>query len=184
MKDANSAPRRVGHSRHGDRAALLTVVVGVSACGSTVTQEAASPRTFRLDWHDQDAGLAYSVTSIRIGERGRRVFGSISNVSPTAYVVTRVHHPGEVTFALLASRSPRMPRSGNFRDLRTPFPATATRPRVRNVLLPGEGWRGTFSGVGRLPRGAYLRVLFGLFAPPGEPGKRFAVVTTRWVRLP
>jgi hypothetical protein len=96
----------------------------------------------------------------------------------------RVHQPGEVTFALLASRSPRMPRSGNFRDLRTPFPATATRPRVRNILLPGEGWRGTFSGVGRLPRGAYLRVLFGLFAPPGEPGKRFAVVTTRRVRLP
>ena len=83
---------------------------------------------------------------------------SITNDTSTTLFIGRPHTDDPGTFGLLATESVR--HSG-----RVPSGLLATRyvPPLPRVLRPGEGWSGRFSGLGAVPAGTSLRIVFGSF---------------------
>jgi hypothetical protein len=161
---------------------LLLLPLVLAGCGGTAHVDRAAPQTIRVRWDESDAGLAYSVRSIAVTADGWRVRASVANRRATPLEVVSLHRRGKTRFGILVSTGRDLPRTSRLRDLRTPFFAESASPAVPTTLLPGRSWSGTFSGPGRPPRRAFVRVLFGRFVPP-ETGEGFALVTRHVVRL-
>jgi hypothetical protein len=104
--------------------------------------------------------------------------------------VLRPHETGETLFRFAPYRTT------SFREVRRrPESATAkprtyadrVEPALPRLLQPGEGWSGTFSGLGRLPRDVPIRVVLGRFMFNGKVPRGFVrgflCVSRRYVRL-
>ncbi len=159
------------------RRLALPAILLAGCCGGAQHADWAQPQTLRLDWSGSDGGVEYSVRALTLTPRGWRVDASVTNRSATPLDVVRPHRAGKTKFALLAGGARFRPEAG------TAFYEISTEPLVPRVLQPGEMWRGTFSGLGRFPRGTYLRVMFGRFSPPGRAAAAFQAVTAQTVRL-
>jgi hypothetical protein len=165
------------------RVAVLALGLALAGCGRATHIDAAAPQVLHLDWYETDAGLSYSVRSIALTADGWRVEASVANRRATAIDVVFPHQAGHTKFGLIVSTRRELPRTNQFAALRTPFFEQDERPPVPTTLGPGESWSGVFSGPGRPPQGAYLRVTFGRFVPPERPSDAFALVTRHVVRL-
>jgi hypothetical protein len=163
------------------RVALLVLLV--AGCGRSTHVDSASPQVLRVHWQERDGGVVVVVRSIAVTADGWRVDATVTNRRRSSLDVTFPHQAGHTRFGLLVSKRRELPRTRWFRDLTSPFYEQNEQPAVPTTLGPGESWSGTFSGLGRPPRGAYLRVIFGRFVPPGRPAEGFLVVTRHVVRL-
>jgi hypothetical protein len=163
------------------RVALLALLL--VGCGDAVQVEPASPQLVRVAWRESDGALDYAVRSIEITDRGWRVEASVTNRGSRALDVLYPHRAAHTRFGLIVSMRRELPRTRWLRDLPPRFYEQDERPPVPTTLHPGESWSGAFSGPGRPPRGAYVRVTFGRFAPSGRPADGFALVTRHVVRL-
>jgi hypothetical protein len=112
----------------------------------------AAAETIKLGWREDDGVgvMRFGVSTLSLGNGRWSVHASFTNRSP---VVLRI----ERRFALLVYHSKNT--YFGFRPMR----ATRFAPDMPMTVPPGRTWRGSFGGVGKPPRGTYLRVRFGRF---------------------
>ena len=107
-----------------------------------------------------------------LGRERWRVSGSIRNDSDVPLRIFRPHTDAGTYFGLLAfqhASSAAIERRLSEGRIHAQLVADRFRPTLPRLLRPGEGWQGTFSGPGRLPRGRDVRVVLGRFSIKGEP---------------
>jgi hypothetical protein len=150
------------------------------------------PHTFALDWHESDgspgARFVVDVRALSVTAHGWRVRASIRNGTGATLQIGRIHRAGEAAFGLLVSerRESGQPEDAPFHPT---LVASRYRSRLPPALRPGEGWSGVFSGAGRLPARAFVRVVFGTFSSyrgvvlAGRRRTRFSLVTDHVLRL-
>ena len=110
------------------------------------------------------------VRRLVVGRRSWRVDAALANRTGVALQVVRPHHLHAVEFGLdvfdtntLGEVETRAARKA----LHTGALPERVVPPIAGVLQPGDRWAGSFSAPGRLPRGKYVRVVFGRFVVPG-----------------
>jgi hypothetical protein len=171
------------------RAGLLSaLVLLVAGCGATSTSRPARSQKIMLDWHEAagpaGARMIVDVRTLIVRPNGWSVAAAVTNDTHVTMTIGRPHHQGETEFGLLvlgkaAPAAVRAAGPGVF--------ATHVLPRAPLVLHPHEKWSGTFSGLGRLTSGRYVRVEFGRFTTvgPPQPGVpwRFRYITDHVVRV-
>jgi len=156
-------------------AAVAGVVVLYAETGNHARAAVHVPqeprKTIRLGWNERAVvgpSLRFRVDSVAIGKRTWAVRASVRNSSAEALSLVPGRNtsqfdmgPGLVVPVVVAT------------DFRAEFkvvPALETKPPLPKSLAPGEGWTGSFAGVGKLPRKTLINVGFGLFRLPGDQG--------------
>jgi hypothetical protein len=116
------------------------------------------------------------------------VSGSFVNASDAVVRIFRPHTDAGTSFGLMVLRTAsrkeieRRAREGR---IHVQLIADRFRPPLPRLVPPGEGWRGTFSGPGRLPRGRDVRVVLGRFSIKGHaPPVGFLCISERGPRIP
>ena len=159
---------------------LLPLVLLAAACGTTsqtdeVPFEAtkAPPRSAALDWREtygsQTDRLVFRVERLEVQLDGWEATVAVTNASTVAFKVSR---PADRTFGLMVFGSgdhaelDRLNSKGALPSLR---PAQTLDPPLPGVLAPGETWSGTMSAPGALPKGRWVRLVFGVFTVAGKP---------------
>jgi hypothetical protein len=170
------------------RYAVVAGAVLVSAgCGSTEHVAWAPPQTVPFhgssDCGPKGRDIEIHVRRLVLRRDGWRVDASIANHTGTAVQVSRPHHPNHVQFGVDVFETNRLgevERRVAQRAMHNNALAERVEPPLPHALEPGERWRGSFSGPGRLPAGRYVRIEFGRFTfpgtvPPGYPARFFCV---------
>jgi hypothetical protein len=121
-------------------------------------------------------------------ERDRwKVVGSFVNDSDVPLRIFRPHTGSGTYFGLvvLAGATPaEIERRARERRIHVQLVADRFQPALPRLVAPGEGWRGTFSGPGRLPRGRDARVVLGRFSIKGHaPPVGFLCISERGARI-
>lgn len=159
---------------------LLPLVLLAAACGTTsqtdeVPFEAtkAPPRSAALDWREthgsQTNRLVFRVERLEVHEDGWQATVAVTNDSTVAFEISR---PADRTFGLMVFGSgdqaelDRLNKDGALPSLRL---AQELDPPLPSVLAPGKTWSGTMSARGALPRGRWVRVVFGVFVAASKP---------------
>jgi hypothetical protein len=148
----------------------------------------APRRTITLNWHEAagpaGARLVVDLRRVVVGSNGWSVTAAVENDTHVTLAIGRPHHPGETEFGLLPLSS------SDVRAVDAAGPgvfASSFAPPVPRFLSPGQRWRGTFAGRGRLTNVPYLRVELGRFntVGPAQPGVpwRFRYITDHVLRL-
>ena len=156
-------------------ALILATCVIAAGCGSreaTATWAPPETLTFRggSDCGPKGHDVQIRVRKLVVGRRSWRVDATLANRTGVALQVIRPHHLHTVEFGLdvfdtntLAEVERRAARKA----LHNGALAERVVPPLAGVLRPGDRWAGSFSAPGRLPRGKYVRVVFGRFVVPG-----------------
>lgn len=115
------------------------------------------------------------------------VSGTLVNVSDVPVRIFRPHTDSGTYFGLVAFRTAtreeieRRAREGR---IHVQLIADRFRPSLPRLLAAGQGWQGTFSGPGRLPRGRDVRVVLGRFSIKGHaPPVGFLCISERGARI-
>jgi hypothetical protein len=159
-----------------------------AGCGTTSTPPPARVRTLALDWHEEtgraDGRMIVDVRRLVVRPNGWSVTAAVTNGTHVTMTISRPHYPGETEFGVLI-----LDTAGQ-KDIDAAGPgvfASQGGPAGPFVLDPGETWRGTFSGRGRISSGRYVRIELGRFTTvgPPQPGVpwRFRYITDHVVRV-
>ena len=137
---------------------MRMLVAGLAAAAAVVAPAASAkqvPLSWLETWHGAGgAKVMWFRVSTIAGARG--VWGVRASFRNTS--AAPIHVSDQFGLAAFPTRTStdthhaRLLKAGGFRP--------AAPPRV---LRPGQRWRGTFTGVGKIPRGSYVRVVFGAF---------------------
>ena len=157
-------------------------------CGaSTESTGLAAPQTVEIGWRELDGragvGFLLEIRRLHVTESGWRVDARVVNRTPVHWFVRRPHVRGGTKFGLFVG-----PREAELRPEAAPsLIATEFDPPLPRLLEPGAAWSGRLSGQGRIPRGSYVRFVFGRFdttelPPVGLPAQLLAV-TSRSIRV-
>ncbi len=169
-------------------AAVGAAALLLTGCG-TSSSSPAEQRSLELDWHETtgraDARLIVDVRRLVIRRNGWSVEAGVTNRTGVGLLIGRPHHTGGTEFGVLLVED----RSTDAIDKAGPgFFASTFRPALPSLLNPGQAWRGTFSGRGRLASGRFVRVELGRFTTVGGPRGglpwRFRYITDHVRRLP
>ena len=121
-------------------------------------------------------------------QRRWNVSASFVNGSDVPLRIFRPHTDAGTYFGLAVFRTARrseVTRRAREGRLHVQLVADRFRPPLPRLVLPGEGWRGTFSGPGRVPRGREVRVVLGRFSIKGQaPPAGFLCLSDRGPRVP
>ena len=155
--------------------ALTVACAVVAACGETARVEWARPQTIAFA-SGSDCGtaphrLAITVRRLVVGRGSWRVDATIVNRTGAPVAVGRPHHRDRVRFGLVVLDSPsrsEVEARADRQALYTGPVAERVVPPLPRALAAGERWSGWFSAPGRLPRAAWVRVVFGRFTIPGR----------------
>jgi hypothetical protein len=176
------------------RALLLALALLVAGCDSAEPQRWARPQALRLDWHEncgtRARPLTISTRRLTVGERRWRVALAFRNETGITLGVLRPHAVEETLFGLApygtTSFREVLKRAENAEAKPLTY-ADRFSPAAPRLLAPGERWSGSFSGLGRLPRGVPVRVVLGRFVITGRVPRGFfrgfLCVSKRYVRL-
>jgi len=171
------------------------LLLGAVGCGTGASAPVARPQTLQLDWHENCGTHVERLpiaTRRLVVERGRwRVDLSFRNETRVSLSIIRPHFPGGTYFGLEPFRTSSLREVRQRAETGTLKPhALADRfgPARPGLLVPGQGWSGSFSGPGDLPAGVPIRIVLGRFAslakePPGVPARGFLCVSERALRL-
>ena len=172
------------------RAALACslAVLASPACGSRSTSAPAQTRTITLGWHEETgapgARFVVEVQRLIVRPNGWSVTAAVTNKTHVTFMVGRPHHPGETEFGVVVLPNADL---GALDAAGPGVYATSLQPPVPHSLAPGDGWRGTFTGRGRLENGRYVRIELGRFTTvgPAQEGVpwRFSYITDHVTRL-
>jgi hypothetical protein len=147
------------------RAVLLASLVAVSL----VFGDAAAAGVVHVGWNERAKVGGKPAIGFRVESFVTRTSGGNHAWAVVGSITNRTSKPLRVSdqFGLVLFRDAATidPREGKL------MPALAFSPPVPKVLAPGKTWRGSFGGAGTLPKGAYVRVLFGWFSGPALEGK-------------
>ena len=177
---------------------LLSLVLGVSACGSQTpaghktyygiwVENLPKQRTSTVDWTDTTPGaLVTHVTRLEIGPRGWKAAVSFKNIGSRAIDLPKGGKREPIDFGLgvfIDQFSPRIEDPGNYLIY-----ATTIAPKLPRTLKPGESWQGTFSSPQPPRASRFVRLVFGVFfwRPPVPPNFApfFLVVSQHGVQAP
>jgi hypothetical protein len=159
--------------------AALALVLG-AGCGTEPEQQPvrlaqpAPPQTAALDWREsygaEGQALRFQVDALRVTADGWAADVAVVNDTRLAWRIERRGVASRFGVQLFAdddlealeeaSQEGRLPPERRARLFEPEPPA---------VLQRGVEWRGTISAPGRLPAGAYVRVVFGPFVAASEP---------------
>jgi hypothetical protein len=141
---------------------LLTLALAVPSAATAVTVP--------VGWNESAGKLMlFRVVAIDLEQNGTwAVAATFKNTSGKPLTVTNQfalalfkragdHDPGDATIYLASRFEPARPK----------------------LLAPGQVWSGAFGGDGKVPRGAYVRVVFGRFTGPGIKSFDWATDHTR-----
>jgi hypothetical protein len=164
------------------RGCLLALLLGLAAgCGPETEPQRlplaqpAGPQTAALGWREAYAGespthaLRFVVDQLRVTAAGWEADVAVTNDTQVAWRIGRgaASRFGVQLFAdddlealEEAGREGRLPPERRARSF---------SPEPPRVLQRRAEWRGTIAAPGRLPAGAYVRVVFGPFAATTEP---------------
>jgi hypothetical protein len=119
---------------------------------------AASAITVPLGWNESAGKLMmFRVVAINVEPSGSwGVAATFKNTSGKTLTVTN-----EFALALFTSASDTNPAHAKI------LLASQFQPARARVLKPGQIWSGAFGGAGAIPKGTYVRVVFGRFSGPG-----------------
>lgn len=172
-------------------AAALAVAAG---CDSSSPARWARPQVAELRWHENCGTradpLPIETRRLVVGRRAWRVELSFRNETGVTLSVLRPHALDETLFGLEPFSTT------SFREVLKRAETAEAKPRAYadrfdpstpRLLSPGDGWSGSFSGSGRLPAGAPIRVVLGRFVvtekvPPGFFAG-FLCISKRYIRL-
>lgn len=150
------------------RAAAAAAVAALAAagCGGSSGDTGRAPAVeVRLGWHeivrlDGRPLLEITVRSVRFETRSWSVRASVHNLGAKTLTIERSVRQYPNWFGL--APSPTRDGATPVERPRIHHAETAT-PELPGELPPGATWRGTFSGLGVVRPGWYLRVTFGMF---------------------
>ena len=155
------------------------MILAAAACGETERAFVAREQVRSLGWHE-NCGThddALPIETRRIAVRGGRWRVSLAfrNETSVTLSVVRPHIPGGTYFGLEPFETSSSSEVRERAERLAAKPRTLAdrfEPELPRLLMPGEGWSGTFSGPGGLPAGTPIRVVLGRFVirghvPPG-----------------
>ena len=172
----------------------ILAVTALAGCGSRADGRWAGSQVTRLDWRE-NCGTGANPLRIRtrrltVGPRRWRVDLSFRNETGVSLYVVRPHAVGETLFGLAPYSTTSFAEVLKRAETANAKPrayADRFRPRRPALLAPGEGWSGSFSGLGRLPAATPIRVVLGRFLVTQEVPQGFVsgflCVSKRYVRL-
>jgi hypothetical protein len=134
----------------------------------------APPQTAMLDWRESygasGQALRFVVDELRLTAEGWAADVAVANDTRVPWRIERRGTASRFGVQLFAdddlealeqaSQEGRLPPERRARSF---------EPEPPTVLQPGVEWRGTISAPGKLPGGAYVRVVFGPFVSLSEP---------------
>ena len=183
---------RIAAVRKSLLAAFLILVA--AACGETERADVARAQVRSLDWHE-NCGThddALPIETRRLAVRGGRwhVTLAFRNETSVTLTIVRPHIAGGTYFGLEPFETSSSSEVRERAERLAAKPRTLAdrfEPELPRVLMPGDGWSGTFSGPGGLPAGTPIRVVLGRFVIRGHvpPGffDGFLCISERAVRL-
>lgn len=167
----------------------LLLTTSVASASSTEGNRSSARVVFR-NWvertsHDYgNQPMTFRIRSVTVDRRGWWVRADIVNRSRQTITIgrgDRRNYRFNDHFALQEPGPPCDP-SPTERCLPTERPATRFKPFAFRPLRPGQAWRGSFGGYGRLQRRVPIYIALGVFIP--QRGNRFSWMTQRAFRLP
>lgn len=173
------------------RGCLLSVALGLAVGCGTETEarriplaQPAGPQTATLGWREAYAAegqaLRFVVDELRVTAAGWEVDVAVLNDTQVGWRIGRgpASRFGVQLFAdddlealEEASREGRLPPERRARSF---------SPEPPRVLQRRAEWRGTIAAPGKLPAGAFVRVVFGPFNATTEPREGVAT-TVVWI---
>lgn len=176
-------------------ATALPLALAAAGCGGGGSPGSwARPQVVKLGWHENCGTgrrpLPISTSRLVVGKRRWRVDLSFRNRTGLTLEIVRPHAVGETLFGLEPFETT------SYREVLARAESGGAKPRtfadrfmpsLPHILAPGEGWSGSFSGLGRVPAEVPVRVVLGRFVPTQAVPKGFfdgfLCVSERFVRL-
>jgi hypothetical protein len=169
---------------------LLVAPLALGAgCGTEQEAQPLQParpapaQTATLNWRESygDGGqaLRFVVVELRVTADGWAADVAVINDTRIAWRIERRGAASRFGVQLFADDDlEALEQAGREGRLPPERRARLFEPEPPTVLQPGVEWRGTISAPGKLPAGAYVRVVFGPFVSQSEPpdGLRSPVV--------
>jgi hypothetical protein len=169
------------------RALVLAVLVGIAATAcseetppAAPPAEAAKPQSKDVGWvevyRQGSASFTFRVHSLEVLADGWSADVSMTNGTKIRYSVGDPDETLERLFGVMLFRTgdlrevEELNAGGSLPGIRR---AEMFRPQLPLVLEPDSTWRGTLEAPGSLAAGRYLRVVFGVLVPIGDPPEGF-----------
>ena len=163
----------------------LALALG-TGCGSEAEPrhiplaQPAEPQTATLGWREaypdegQKQALRFVVDELRVTAAGWEADVAVMNNTPVAWRIGRgaASRFGVQLFA--DDNLEELEEAGREGRLPPERRARSFSPEPPLVLQRRAEWRGTIAAPGKLPAGAYVRVVFGAFAATTEPPEDLA----------
>jgi hypothetical protein len=163
------------------------VTVGTGSAGTASSSETVRFRNWieRTSHAYGNQPMTFRIRSVTVDRRGWRVRADVINRSRQTITIARPN-PRDYRlnqgFAVLEPGPPCDPKRVLERCSTTERRATRFTPFIYRPLRPGQAWRGSFGGYGRLQRRVPLYITVGRFVPQG--GNEFSWQLQRTFRLP
>jgi hypothetical protein len=152
------------------------------ACGTAPARIAwAPPQTLSVaplvDCSSHGRGVGITVRRLELRDRTWRVEAELVNRLGVSMFAYRPHRlPPATWFGLTVFDTPSrndVQRRAAKLALQPQLVADRFDPPLPARFAPGKTWRGSFSGVGRVPASSYVRVVFNRFQITGTPPRGF-----------
>ena len=133
----------------------------------------APPQTATLGWQEsygaEGQALRFEVEQLIVSAEGWSAEVGVVNATRLPWRVERRGAASRFGVQLFADDDlEALEEAGREGRLPPERLARSFAPAPPSVLQPGVEWRGTISAPGKLPAGAYVRVVFGPFSAIGE----------------
>jgi hypothetical protein len=166
---------------------LLLAGVVATGCGGEESApapsppaQAASPQTASLEWSERftQAGNSFTfrVSSFEILDSGWEARISMTNGTSTRFELATAGSTVDRYFGVMLFRTgelSELEERGTQAELPGIRRAERFRPALPLVLEPGATWSGTIGASGALPAGLWVRIVFGVLVPVGDPPQGF-----------
>jgi hypothetical protein len=169
---------------------LAALAVGCGGAREPV--DWAEPQTLPLGGAETcgDPGerIRLDLGRLELGRDRWQVTAAFINDSDAPVRIFRPHTDAGTYFGLMVFRTAsaeEIERRVREARIHIQLIADRFRPPLPRLVEPGQGWRGTFSGPGRLPRGRDVRVVLGRFSIKHRaPPVGFLCISERGTRIP
>ena len=147
------------------------VLFALAAALALALAPTASAQTIHLNWHERAPTTGIAVMTIDV--HALRTQGNLWAATVTFRNLTQTALRIEPHFALGVYRTKKAQQPFRL------FLARAYSPKLPRAIKPKQRWSGTYGGSGRIPDGAYVRIILGDFLSSYPPplGPRIAWVT-------